>query len=127
MGGPGSGPRKTHDGPTRREMQAAREAATAAERKRKRDEVLTRDDREAAAAAKKEQDVKFAEEALGSDHPLVYVAKGFEGSKHAGNRRSGRLKEAEYAAAAAEAAAEAAVTAQPKPNSIKSFFAKASQ
>ena len=44
MGGVGSGRKKTHDGPTRREKKAAKEAAAAAEEKavdakRKRDEA----------------------------------------------------------------------------------------
>ena len=57
----------------------------------------------------------------------MQTLKRTSGSKFDGPRRSGRVKEAEYAAAAAEVAAEAAAAAQPKPNSIQAFFAKRAQ
>ena len=115
------------DGPTRSEKKAAREAAAAAEKKRKRDEVLHGDERKAAAAAKDEQELRHFEEVLGADHPSVQVLKWTSGIKSTGPRRSGRVKETEYAAAAAEVAAEAAAAAQPKPGSIQAFFAKRAQ
>ena len=124
MGGRNSGRKKQHDGPTRSEKKAAREAAAAAEKKRKRDEVLHGDERKAAAAAKDEQELQHLEEVLGADHPTVQFLNRTSGSKFDGSRRSGRVKEAEYAAAAAEVAAEAAAAAQPKPNTIQAFFAK---
>ena len=128
MGGRNSGPKeKQHDGPTRSEKKAAREAAAAAEKKRKRDEMLHGDERKAAAAAKDKQELLHFEEVLGADHPTVQVLKWTSGIKSAGPRRSGRVKEVEYAAAAAEVAAEAAAAAQPKPNTIEAFFAKRAQ
>ena len=125
MGGPGSGRKKQHDGPTRREKEAARKAAAAAEKKRKRDDVLHGDERKAAAAAMSAQELQHFEEQFGANHPQVQLLKRVSGIKDAGSRRSGRVKEVEYAAVAAEVAAEAAAAAQPKPNSIKAFFTKA--
>ena len=125
MGGPGSGRKKKHDGPTRREKKAVREAAAAAEKKRKRDEVLHGDEREATDAAKREQELQEFEATFGADHPTVQMLKRASGIKLAAPRRSGRVKEVEYAAAAADVAAEAAAAALPKAGSIQSFFAMA--